>query len=31
MEIGLDPEEQIYYDFIDDRMREEFPEYPWKS
>ena len=31
MEIGLNPEEQIYYDFIDDRMREEFPEYPWKS
>ena len=29
--MGLDAEEQVYYNFIDDRMREEFPEYPWKN
>ena len=30
MEIGLDPEEQPYYEYLDGQMREQFPEYPWK-
>ena len=29
--MGLDPEEQLYYDYLDGHMRERFPEYPWKS
>ena len=29
--MGLDPEEQLYYDYLDGHMRERFPEYPWKD
>jgi hypothetical protein len=31
MDMGFDLDDQIYYDFVDARMREEFPEYPWKN
>tara|TARA_R100001440_G_C2444491_1_gene106935 strand:+ start:163 stop:435 length:273 start_codon:yes stop_codon:yes gene_type:complete len=29
--MGLDAEDQLYYDYLDGHMRERFPEYPWKS
>ena len=29
--MGLDPEGQLYYDYLDGHMRERFPEYPWKN
>ena len=29
--MGLDPEEQLYYDYLDGHMRARFPEYPWKD
>lgn len=29
--MGLDAEEQPYYEYLDGQMRERFPEYPWKS
>jgi len=28
--MGLDAEDQLYYDYLDGHMRERFPEYPWK-
>tara|TARA_R100000995_G_scaffold50108_1_gene24133 strand:+ start:311 stop:583 length:273 start_codon:yes stop_codon:yes gene_type:complete len=31
MEMGLDAEEQPYYEYLDGQMRERFPEYPWKN
>ena len=29
--MGLDAEDQLYYDYLDGHMRERFPEYPWKN
>ena len=31
LKMGLDPEDQPYYDFLDGQMRDRFPEYPWKN